>query len=191
LLADAPGVYPARLSLLTQRRIKALSAPATRIYIAGPLGFSELGRMAQKALCDHVLAAGFVPVDPFALAPADQIQRINELGSLDSQRDAWRDLSFHIGHLNSQAIEACDAVLAVLDGPDVDSGTAAEIGYAHARAKRIVGYRGDFRLAADNIGSTVNLQVEYFIKASGGAIATSLTDLTRMLQAMSRPSDGA
>ena len=43
--------------------------------------------------------------------------------------------------------------------------------------QRIVGYRGDFRLAADNIGSTVNLQVEYFIRASGGAIAASLAVL--------------
>jgi len=93
--------------------------------------------------------------------------------------------------LNSQAIEACDAVVAVLDGPDVDSGTAAEIGYAHARGKMIIGYRGDFRLAADNIGSTVNLQVEYFIKASGGAIASSLADLTHALQTMSRASTGA
>lgn len=168
-----------------------MTAPATRIYIAGPLGFSELGRMAQKILCDHVAAAGFIPVDPFALAPAEQIQRINALSSLDSQRDAWKDLSFHIGHLNSQAIEACDAVVAVLDGPDVDSGTAAEIGYAHARGKMIIGYRGDFRLAADNIGSTVNLQVEYFIKASGGAIASSLADLTHALQTMSRASTGA
>ena len=56
-----------------------------------------------------------------------------------------------------------------------------EIGYAFARGKRIIGYRGDFRLAADNIGSTINLQVEYFVRASGGEIATSLTELTTVL----------
>jgi nucleoside 2-deoxyribosyltransferase len=66
---------------------------------------------------------------------------------------------------------------AVLDGVDVDSGTAAEIGYAYARGKPILGYRGDFRLSADNEGSTVNLQVEYFIRQSGGDIIAALADL--------------
>jgi nucleoside 2-deoxyribosyltransferase len=64
----------------------------------------------------------------------------------------------------------------------VDSGTAAEIGYAFARGKRIVGYRGDFRLSADNEGSTVNLQVEYFIRESGGTIITKIIDLESALQ---------
>ena len=65
-------------------------------------------------------------------------------------------------------------MLAVLDGVDVDSGTASEVGYAFARGKRIVGYRGDFRPAAENEGCTVNLQVEYFIRASGGTIVTKI-----------------
>lgn len=65
-------------------------------------------------------------------------------------------------------------MLAVLDGPDADSGTVAEIGYAFARGKKIVGYRGDFRLAGDNVGSTVNLQVEHLIEASSGEVAATL-----------------
>ena len=74
--------------------------------------------------------------------------------------------------------------VAVLDGTDVDSGTAAEIGYAFARGKLIVGYRGDFRLSADNEGSTVNLQVEYFIRASGGTIVERYEDLGPALGAL-------
>ena len=74
--------------------------------------------------------------------------------------------------------------MAVLDGTDVDSGTAAEIGYAFARGKLIVGYRGDFRLSADNEGSTVNLQVEYFIRASGGTIVERYEDLGPSLRAL-------
>ena len=70
----------------------------------------------------------------------------------------------------------------MLDGTDVDSGTAAEIGYAFAKGKRIVGYRGDFRLSADNEGSLVNLQVEYFIHASGGRIVSSIKQLAPALQ---------
>jgi nucleoside 2-deoxyribosyltransferase len=64
----------------------------------------------------------------------------------------------------------CDVVLANLDGQDVDSGTAAEIGYAFAKGKPIIGYRGDLRLSSDNVGLTVNLQVEFFIRESGGEI---------------------
>lgn len=48
-----------------------------------------------------------------------------------------------------RAIDCCDLVLAILDGPDVDS-TAAEIDYAFARGKLVLGYR-DFQLAADNV----------------------------------------
>jgi nucleoside 2-deoxyribosyltransferase len=70
----------------------------------------------------------------------------------------------------------------VLDGTDVDSGSAAEVGYAFAKGKPILGYRGDFRLSADNEGSTVNLQVEYFIRQSGGDIIAQIADLEDALK---------
>jgi nucleoside 2-deoxyribosyltransferase len=100
------------------------------------------------------------------------------------KRDAWRHLNTEIGENNRKAIDQCDGVLAVLDGVDVDSGTAAKIGYAYARGKRIVGYRGDFRLSSDNEGSIVNLQVEYFINQSGGRIIKSFGDLPDALTAI-------
>jgi nucleoside 2-deoxyribosyltransferase len=103
-----------------------------------------------------------------------------------SKRDAWRVLNIEIGRKNVDAIDRCEAVVAVLDGVDVDSGTAAEIGYAFARGKSILGYRGDFRLSADNEGSTVNLQVEHFIRYSGGNIITRLADLPEALGRMTR-----
>ena len=62
-----------------------------------------------------------------------------------------------VGERSRKMIESSDGVLAVLDGTDVDSGTASEIGYAFALGKKILGYRGDFRLMGDNPGSTVNL----------------------------------
>ena len=120
-------------------------------------------------------------IERFALTPPEQIESIARLGSLEAQRNAWRDLNRRIGAANVRAIDSCDLVLAILDGADVDSGTAAEIGYAFARGKLVLGYRGDFRLAADNAGSTVNLQVEYFILASGGEILASLDALRARL----------
>lgn len=161
-----------------------MTAGTRRIYLAGPLGFSELGRLGQASLAALAQELGHEIVDPFALAPQHEIEAIMRLTSLDAQRAAWRDLNRRIGETNARAIDACDLVLAVLDGADVDSGTAAEIGYAFARGKTVVGYRGDFRLAADNLGSTVNLQVEYFIHASGGEILGSLDNLRARLAAL-------
>ncbi|MCC6944247.1 MAG: nucleoside 2-deoxyribosyltransferase, partial [Thermomicrobiales bacterium] len=72
-------------------------------------------------------------------------------------------------------------MVAILDGVDVDSGTAAEIGYAFARGKHIEGLRTDWRLTGDNEGSLVNLQVQYFIEASGGSVHTNRQSLLAAL----------
>ncbi len=44
-----------------------------------------------------------------------------------------------------EAVRAADVVVAVLDGPDVDSGVAFEMGYAYALGVPVVGLRTDFR----------------------------------------------
>lgn len=43
------------------------------------------------------------------------------------------------------ALENCKVVVAILDGPDADSGTCFEIGYARGRGRRVIGVRTDFR----------------------------------------------
>jgi nucleoside 2-deoxyribosyltransferase len=48
-----------------------------------------------------------------------------------------------------KAIESADAVVAILDGADSDSGTSWECGYAYARRKPIVGLRTDLRSSED------------------------------------------
>lgn len=60
-----------------------------------------------------------------------------------------------------------DIVLAILDGPDADSGTSVELGYAYAMKTPIVGVRTDFRISEEqglnlmlsNICSTLVLDV--------------------------------
>jgi len=42
-------------------------------------------------------------------------------------------------------IRGCDALVAVLDGPDADSGVAFEMGVAHTLGKPIIGVRTDYR----------------------------------------------
>jgi len=158
-----------------------------RIYLAGPLGFSEAGRHFYNAiLIPHVESLGCDVLDPWTLTDARRIRAVQRKPYGRAKREAWRRLNLEMGATNRAAIDAAQAVVAVLDGTDVDSGTAAEIGYAFARGKRIVGYRGDFRLSADNEGSTVNLQVEYFIRASGGTIVEHYQDLGRALGPMLR-----
>ena len=157
-----------------------------RIYLAGPLGFSEAGRhFYNRVLIPEVRHFGEV-LDPWTLTDARRIRRVQGMPYGRAKREAWRRLNLEMGATNRAAIDAAQAVVAVLDGTDVDSGTAAEIGYAFARGKRIVGYRGDFRLSADNEGSTVNLQVEYFIRASGGTIVERHQDLARALGSLLR-----
>jgi len=47
------------------------------------------------------------------------------------------------------SLEGADLVVAVLDGPDVDSGTAFEVGYAYARNIPVIGIRTDYRKSQD------------------------------------------
>jgi len=164
-----------------------------KIYLAGPLGFSEAGRaFYQRDVVDRVAALGHVPLDPWSDQPppgiderlaADIVEIAAAVAAVKAmpygaeKRDAWRALNMRIGAKNSALIDAADVVFAILDGTDVDSGTAAEIGCAFAKGKPILGYRGDFRLAADNDGSIVNLQVEYFIRATGGDVITEISKL--------------
>lgn len=60
---------------------------------------------------------------------------------------------------NVKALDSADFIVAILDGSDVDSGTAWELGYAHSRGKRIFGIRTDFRLSGDDPESMVNIMV--------------------------------
>ena len=159
-----------------------MSAKA-RIYMAGPLGFSEAGRhFHDSVLVRFVRRLGFTVLDPWRLTDRRKIEGVQRMLYGAKKREAWRKLNREIGRNNRRAIDDAHGVVAVLDGPDVDSGTAAEIGYAFARGKLIVGYRGDFRLSADNEGSVVNLQVEYFIRESGGAIVDRYKDLRPSLR---------
>jgi nucleoside 2-deoxyribosyltransferase len=156
-----------------------------KIYMASPLGFSEAGRSFYNGtLIPELIRLGFEVIDPWTLTDQAKIDAMEKMPYGEERRDAWRRLNVEIGGNNRAGIDRADMVLAVLDGTDVDSGTAAEIGYAFAKGKPILGYRGDFRLSADNEGSTVNLQVEYFIRQSGGDIVTKLADLAPALAGM-------
>jgi len=152
------------------------------LYVASPLGFSEAGRFfLYEKLLPLVRARGFDVLDPWVLTDSSIVDEINRMDPGSEKVEAWRRANHLIGRNNEEAIRRSNGLLAILDGSDVDSGTAAEIGFACALGKKVLGYRGDFRLAGDNEGSLVNIQVEYFIETSGGKIVTSLDDTATAL----------
>ncbi len=156
-----------------------------KIYVASPLGFSEVGRDFMYArIIPEIEELGYSVLDPWKLTPDELIQPVLNLPYGEEKREKWRELNRIIGKNNADAIRESSGLVAVLDGIDVDSGTASEIGYAAAFGKPVLGYRGDFRLSADNDGSVVNLQVEYFINLHNGKIITQIADLQKELKSI-------
>lgn len=148
-----------------------------RIYLASPLGFAESTRHFMEHLIErldpHVDVTN--PWDDVRFA--GEFERIADIDSRAEANAALAVINTELGRANAESIRNADGMVAILDGVDVDSGTAAEIGYAYALGKRIYGLRTDFRLAGDNPGSIVNLQVQYFIEASGGSVQTTIEGL--------------
>lgn len=66
------------------------------------------------------------------------------------RRAALQTANLVQGRYDRRLIMESEAILASLDGPDVDSGTAVEIGYGFAQGLLIVGLRTDSRRSADN-----------------------------------------
>jgi len=65
-----------------------------------------------------------------------------------------------IFRVNLENLEQCRLMIAILDGPQADDGTAWEMGYHYARGRRIVGIRTDFRRAGEHQGSIVNAMIQ-------------------------------
>lgn len=152
-------------------------------YVASGLGFSELEKLSyNNFLLPLISRAGFTILDPWTLTSPTLIEHAHKAQEGPAQRNRWREVNQIIGQNNVQAIRECSILVAVLDGTDVDSGTAAEIGYASALGKLIIGYRGDLRPSGDNVGCVVNLQVEHFIHGSGGQIVLTLALLEERLR---------
>jgi nucleoside 2-deoxyribosyltransferase len=152
-------------------------------YIASPLGFSEATEsFYRNVLLPAVRAAGIEPLDPWSDPDApSEFEAAHALPPGERRIQALLTINRRLGAANARMIDLADGLLAVLDGVDVDSGTAAEIGFAAARGKPIVGLRLDIRQTGDNEGAAVNLQVEHFIASSGGGITRTLDAAVALL----------
>ena len=111
-----------------------------KVYIAGPLftlaerRFNEdLARLLTEE--NHAIEVILPQADDAKVALAPELNR-------------------EIYQRCMNQLDAADAVVAILDGPDADSGTCIEMGYAKARGKLIIGIRTDFRKSQDR-GSNI------------------------------------
>lgn len=140
------------------------------VYLAGPDGFTPAGlAWHTEVLVPAVRAAGLMPLSPWAGA-TDPFETLRTMPPGQTRIDGYRARNRELARANAALIEQASAVLAMLDGPDIDSGTAGEIGYGSHAGLVVVGVRSDVRCCGDNEGAIVNLQVEYFIERSGGAV---------------------
>ncbi len=106
-----------------------------RLYLAGSL-FTQAERRWLRELGAALRERGheiFLPQDDASLPLLQEPPDFH--GAFESCRDA---------------IDRCDAVVAVLDGSDADSGTAWECGFAYAQSRPVVAVRTDFRGGEDS-----------------------------------------
>jgi nucleoside 2-deoxyribosyltransferase len=126
-----------------------------RLYLAGPL-FTQAERRWLRELGEAFAARGhdvFLPQDDAGLPLLQEPPDFH--GAFEGCRDA---------------IERCDAVVAVFDGADADSGTAWECGFAYARSRPVVAIRTDFRGGED---SGLNLMLR---RSSAAVVEHPATD---------------
>jgi nucleoside 2-deoxyribosyltransferase len=111
----------------------------TKIYLAGPL-FTLAEQHFNAGLARLLEARGYQVFLPQEHEPRRKTARA--IFAMDVAGLDWADL-----------------VVACMDGPDPDSGTAWECGYAYARGKPVVCYRTDFRISGDTKSAPYNLML--------------------------------
>jgi nucleoside 2-deoxyribosyltransferase len=116
-----------------------------RLYFAGPL-FTQAERLWNSAIAAALAEAGHA-----VFLPQVEVQAIATL-----EADA-------IFRVDVEGVRSADAVVAVLDGADADSGTCFECGLAYAIGIPIVAVRTDFRGGGDALPgqrlATINLML--------------------------------
>jgi nucleoside 2-deoxyribosyltransferase len=159
-----------------------------KVYLASPLGFAESSRLYLEPVKQVLQSHGLEVWDPWSEPALDGFARAARMRPGPARLEAFQKQNTRVAARNQRQIEVADMVVAILDGVDVDSGTASEIGYAHALGKLIVGLRTDIRRSGENEAVIVNLQVQHWIDASRGSrgkkgrIVTSLDSLDKALQ---------
>lgn len=152
--------------------------PQQTVYLASPLGFSpEYGPYLVR-IKQHLAGLGYAIFDPWEQSLfGAEIASAGAIESFLERVAAFRRIAEDIGRCNEAGIIRSDLLLAVLDGAEVDSGTASEVGFASALGKPCYGLRTDLRDCGDFVGVPINLQVIRFIERSGGVLFRSIAEI--------------
>ena len=110
-----------------------------RLYIAGPL-FTAAEREWNVRIARSLESAGYEVWLPQEHEPREKIA--TEIFVMDVQGIDWTDI-----------------LIGIMDGPDPDSGTCWECGYAYATKKTVLLVRTDFRTGSDNTFAPYNLML--------------------------------
>ena len=149
------------------------------LYLANQLGFSETGRIALNIfIITKLEQIGYKVWEPFREgAKYLDIEHINSLNTYEERRKAFAIANQKIARNNIIMPSKSKVMAPILDGGhSVDDGVAGELGEYYARGYGpIIALRTDFRLS-ENIGCLVNLQLEKYIKKSGGKICASMNE---------------
>jgi len=146
------------------------AAAVLAIYQAGPLS-TEAERQLHRTLSARLREAGHTVVWLGDLLTPAQID------------DAGHHAPMLIFTTCRDAIEGCACIVALLDGTQVDDGTAWAVGYAYANGIPVYGYRTDYRRA----GETPHSCVASMIQGSLTGFARNIEDLVSLLADESNP----
>ena len=107
---------------------------------------------------------------------------------LPQEHEQRKDLPAAIFESDVKGLDWAEAVVACLDGPDPDSGTCWELGYAYARQKLTVVYRTDFRLfrGADHINLMMSESADHVIIMPTADIADLAAEIATRLHVGSK-----
>jgi nucleoside 2-deoxyribosyltransferase len=149
----------------------------TTVYLASPLGFSTEWKSYRDKIKERLTQIGCTVLDPWEQTYHLAIEEACAIQNWSDRVHAFKEIASEIGKANEEMIRSCDVVLGVLDGPELDSGTVSEIGFAAALERKCYGLRTDFRDCGEFDGQPFNLQVLYWIESSGGRLFRRIEEI--------------
>lgn len=144
---------------------------SSKIYFAGPL-FTSAERSWNEWLANALRNKGFGVILPQEEASIHISERGVDFAGIFSTC--------------LEGIRAADMLVAILDGVDVDSGTAFECGYAYSRGTPIIGVRTDLRSAGEENGVNAMLNRCCFELVSVPAFSASELLVRSIVEAIGR-----
>ena len=148
-----------------------------KIYLAGPI-FSEADQQWLRRLK--------IRIEEFAREKDTEIEVIwpYELISQTDIESLGNRAKQEVFDRCKSSLDQADLLIALLDGSQVDDGTAWEVGYFYSikGRSRIIGIRTDFRRAGETESSVVNAMIEMSCRKIVGSVEELMGVLTVLVR---------